>query len=525
MFYLCVVLMSNVLYRRYRPQTFSEIIGQEHICDVLKSAVLKDMVSHAYLLMGPRGLGKTSTARIIAKALNCNSLTKEGDPCNKCENCKAIANGNFFDLIEVDAASNRGIDQIRELREKISFQPTVGRKKVYIIDEVHMLTKEAFNALLKTLEEPPSHVVFVLATTEGYKLPATILSRCQRFDFRLASGDMIEKHLLNVLKKEKRKVSSEGLQIISRLAKGSYRDALSLLDVVLSGSNGDVGDEDVRKLLHIPDDTMVYYFLENMLTGDKVKAVGMLSEIYEKGVDLHQFTYMVLETLKSVLIDRSSLEGYKFFDRMTDFDIMRLIRAFVNAEQDLRNSQIPTLPLEMAVWEWGMATSLPAETESQKVSLPSKKAVKNSSTKSTKELDIELDPETNVSIKSEELHKKWKDVVSGIKKYNGHLYAFLNQAEVKNLEKGTLTLTVGFEFHRDRIMSPHSKVAIQSAFEKVFKVKPKIICEVCKDLAQKQIGEVSSKKEVKLEGTPAGSSPSGSADEFAKEVEDIFKDI
>ena len=226
--------MSRVLYRKYRAQNFDELIGQEHITKLLKNAVRKEQLSHAYLFVGSRGTGKTSTARILSKAVNCLDLKKDGNPCNKCEICVSITNGNFLDLIEIDAASNRGIDQIRELKERIEFAPSKGKYKIYIIDEVHMLTNEAFNALLKTLEEPPSHIIFILATTDVHKLPATILSRCQRYDFRLGTELEIEKVLKSVLKSEKLKIEDEALKLVVRNARGSYRDALSLLDVIVN---------------------------------------------------------------------------------------------------------------------------------------------------------------------------------------------------------------------------------------------------------------------------------------------------
>ena len=225
--------MSNVLYRKYRAQNFDELVGQDHITKILKNAIKGDQLSHAYLFVGSRGTGKTTTARVLAKAVNCLKPKKDGNPCNKCEVCLSVSNGTFLDLVEIDAASNRGIDQIRELKERIEFSPVKGKYKIYIIDEVHMLTNEAFNALLKTLEEPPEHIIFILATTDAHKLPPTILSRCQRYDFRLGTEKEIRDTLLMVLKNENINIEEKGLEILVRNARGSYRDALSLLDVVM----------------------------------------------------------------------------------------------------------------------------------------------------------------------------------------------------------------------------------------------------------------------------------------------------
>ena len=222
-----------VYYRKYRPQTLDEIIGQEHIKNALKKAHESNRLSHAYLFAGPKGSGKTSTARILAKMINC----EVGGPCNKCSTCLSITDGSNLDLIEIDAASNRGIDDIRELREKIKLAPTSSKKKVYIIDEVHMLTTEAFNALLKTLEEPPSHVLFILATTDPHKIPQTILSRVQRFDFQAAKEEEIIEYLKNVIKIEKLKISDEALNLIAKKSEGSFRDGLKILDQLSNSTN------------------------------------------------------------------------------------------------------------------------------------------------------------------------------------------------------------------------------------------------------------------------------------------------
>jgi len=222
----------SALYRKYRPQVFEDVIGQEPIVKTLRRAIKSNRVGHAYLFAGPRGVGKTTVARILAKAVNC--LGKGDIPCGKCKNCLDIAQGKFIDLIEIDAASNRGIDEIRELRDKIKFSPSIGRKKVYVIDEVHMLTREAFNALLKTLEEPPEHATFIFATTEVHKVPETVSSRCQRFDFRLGGEKKVAETIEKIAKREKLKLSKEALSLVVRSSGGSYRDAVSALDQLSS---------------------------------------------------------------------------------------------------------------------------------------------------------------------------------------------------------------------------------------------------------------------------------------------------
>jgi len=362
--------MSQVLYRKYRSQTFDELIGQTHITNLLKNAVKQDSLSHAYLFVGSRGTGKTSIARILAKAINCTNQTKDGNPCNKCSVCKSIMEGNFLDLIEIDAASNRGIDQIRELKERIEFLPTEGKYKVYIIDEVHMLTKEAFNALLKTLEEPPSHVIFMLATTDVHKLPATILSRCQRYDFRLGSGDEIARNIKKVAKSENVELEDNALKLLVESAAGSYRDSLSLLDVVVSGrlkdsKNGNsskITEADVRGILGIPDTTMVYYLLEKIVANDVKSALKLINELESKGVNLQQFVKYVLVMLRNILVKKAigelSKTEYGFAIDLSERRVIQLINGFINIDRNLRSAHMPALMLEIFIVE---QTVVPSE--------------------------------------------------------------------------------------------------------------------------------------------------------------------
>src|SRR5215212_44476 len=240
--------MSTALYRKWRSQSFDEVVGQEHVVQTLRNALREGRVAHAYLVAGPRGTGKTSSARILAKALNCSAPEAER-PCNKCPTCIAITEGRMIDLIEIDAASNNGVDDIRELRDKVGFRPSEGRYKIYIIDEVHMLSNSAFNALLKTLEEPPPHARFVLATTEPHKIPATVLSRCQRFDFRRIPAPEIAGHLERIVAAEGFQADHDALLAIARSAQGCMRDAVSLLDQMLSFGSESVTLEQVQQVL------------------------------------------------------------------------------------------------------------------------------------------------------------------------------------------------------------------------------------------------------------------------------------
>lgn len=557
--------MAQSLYRTYRPQTFDEVIGQEHITLLLKNAVAKGKVTHSYLFVGPRGLGKTSVARIFAKALNCENVSKDGNPCNHCSNCNSITNGNFFDLIEIDAASNRGIDQIRELKERIAYQPTQGKFKVYIIDEVHMLTTEAFNALLKTLEEPPKHAIFILATTESYKLPATIVSRCQKYDFRLGSSEMLTECLNNVLKSEKRKMSQDAIRLLVEQATGSYRDLLSLTDVVLSGfvdTDVEITDNVVRQTLGIPDNTMVYYFLDNLVKGDYRKTFDMLNEVYQKGVSIQQFIFTVVNILKQVLIEKTVkglkkkstiVEEFSFLSDLSDVVIFKILKGFLDVEQSVKNSPIPTLPIEILIFEVrNVLESSDVEIVRKTVDKRNEVDVDISLDKGAKSIERkddtlgkgvlsegkpishtkvaevskvkdeipDKDVDTRRGVELEDLSAKWPKVIESIKKYNGHLYAFLNQAQLIGCSEGTLKFKVPFAFHKDRITTVQSKVALQESFSSVFGFKPRIWCKVGKCSNQMAI----TKPAIEIE-KPSEDKEIIKNDSFIKEVEDIFKDL
>jgi len=295
-----------VLYRKYRPRNFSEVIGQEHITEILKNAIKLNRINHAYLFSGSRGTGKTSVARIFAKAINCGDSgagkIAAFEPCNKCAICEEIDSGRSFDLMEIDAASNRGIDEIRALREAVRLHPLRARNKVYIIDEAHMLTKEAFNALLKTLEEPPAHVVFILATTEFEKLPETIVSRLQHFKFRKPSEYMIKKSLENIAKKEKILIDDEALNILSFFADGSFRDAHGMADQILSLNEKKLMGESVRNFFGVPSGVLVREFLSSLFEKNAENAFKTINKVYNQGLDMKMFLKLILRNLRFMLI-------------------------------------------------------------------------------------------------------------------------------------------------------------------------------------------------------------------------------
>ena len=292
--------MHLALYREFRPKTFDEVISQHHIVETLKHQIENGTISHAYLFCGTRGTGKTSCAKIFAKAVNCLN-PKNGSPCGECEVCKKIdANGNL-DIMEIDAASNNRVDEIRDLREKVNYLPSVGKYKVYIIDEVHMLTDSAFNALLKTLEEPPNHIIFILATTEPEKLPATILSRCMRFDFKLASIDDLSNLLEKVLTKTNTTFEPKALELMAKAGKGSVRDTLSVAEMCKAFSNGNITYQAVEECLGLTDDETLAYIAKNIVTKDGGRILEKVDMLYEKGKNMTTLLSDLCDFFKNVL--------------------------------------------------------------------------------------------------------------------------------------------------------------------------------------------------------------------------------
>jgi len=293
-----------VLARKWRPKTFDDLIGQDYITQTLKNAITTGKIAHAFILSGPRGVGKTSTARIVAKALNCiNGPTS--DPCSNCSFCKEISEGKSLDVMEIDAASHTGVNDVREIIENIKYLPTSGKNKIYIIDEVHMLSQSAFNALLKTLEEPPPHVLFILATTEVHKIPVTILSRCQRYDFKKVSVDKIREQLASITSKEEIKIQDETLYIIAQEADGSLRDSLSLMDQLIATFGTDIKHEEALSVLGILDRTLVKSSLEGIIKKDPNFCINVLNQAIEKGISPKRFAEDLLRTLRYALLIRT----------------------------------------------------------------------------------------------------------------------------------------------------------------------------------------------------------------------------
>lgn len=350
-----------VTARKWRPKIFSEVVGQEHITVTLKNSIRNNRIAHAYLFTGPRGVGKTSTARIFAKVLNCLN-PQDAEPCNKCELCESIQSNQSLDIIEIDGASNRGIDEIRTLRESVKYAPTKGKYKIYIIDEVHMLTKESFNAFLKTLEEPPSHTVFIFATTDVHKVPLTIISRCQRYDFRRIQHDIIKKALSEIAEKEYIKIDDKTLSIIAKKADGSLRDAESYFDQVVAFCDKKIEPATVSKMLNLIDED-IYFRISDVVLEKNFKAVfDTTIEIYENGWNFIDFIEGLFEHFRNILtvvLNKNSelieaAEAIKkryldYQDKFTPSDLLRLLNFISKVQQELRYSQNHKLKIEIAL--------------------------------------------------------------------------------------------------------------------------------------------------------------------------------
>ena len=295
----------TALYRKFRPLNFSEMVGQEHITRTLRNQVIEQRVGHAYLFNGGRGTGKTSAAKILARAVNCLN-PKDGEPCNECEICKAILSGSLTDVVEMDAASNNSVEDIRAIRDEVNFLPTRAKYRVYIIDEVHMLSTGAFNALLKTLEEPPEHVKFILATTEPQKLPATILSRCQRFDFKRISTQDIIKRLEIICKESNIQISKEALELIAILSEGAMRDAISILERCAAEQTEEINEDKVRDLVGIPKITYINKLAKGIINKEPEEAINIVNTILEEGKDIDNFLWELIKYIKDILVYKST---------------------------------------------------------------------------------------------------------------------------------------------------------------------------------------------------------------------------
>jgi len=521
------------LYRKWRPQTFEEVVGQVHITRTLANAIQQNRVAHAYLFCGPRGTGKTTVAKIVAKAVNC----AEGPtptPCNNCHICEQITNGSCVDVLEIDAASNRGIDEIRSLREKVHFAPTEGRKKVYIIDEVHMLTPEAFNALLKTLEEPPSHVIFILATTEPHKVLPTILSRCQKFDFRrILVSDMV-KHLRRIADAEEIKINEAALPLIAKQAQGSLRDAIGTLDQLSSFTGKSVKMDDVTTLLGLIDLDLLFEITDIISRRDITDALFFVDRLLESGRDIRQFTKELTEYFRNLFLIQNAHDPDEIinttpesFARMQaqvhhfqPFEVVRFMEILSQAHNEMRWNPNARLLLEMALvktikldvglslegllyrieelekriqdtgykiqnaklpgvrhqenkGEIGKIKDLKPQQEDVAGASESRTIVKKEVKPNIKQPGAE-----GRKVDIEKVKRAWPVILERVKKKKIPTYALLLECKPSKVEGEAIILefSEGANFHKNEVEKPPNLAIVQQSLKEILEVDVEILC-------------------------------------------------
>ncbi len=477
-------------YLKYRPQTLDELIGQDNVKSVLKGAFQNNKLSHAYLFVGPRGTGKTSTARILAKMVNCQD---KNPPCNKCEICTSITDGSNLDLIEIDAASNRGIDDIRSLRDRIKLSPTSALKKIYIIDEVHMLTQEAFNALLKTLEEPPSHALFILATTEVQKVPQTILSRVQRLDFKLATMAELNQALERIAKQEKLELDSEVVQVLVQKADGSFRDGVKLLDQVSSSGNKITLDQ-LKDSIRSSGFEDLIQILDSLTEKNATLALGQVNKLMENGADPKEAILSLMELLRKLVFVKNGLEQlvqpsysdsrYQLLkplaEKFLPEQLVSCLDLLQTALEKLKTASIPSLPLELAVVQaCGFGKSSGEVKVVEKVVV--QKVVEQIPVEQPKITDEKKEIEQKPEIKVKEvesvpvnpsedmikLKEKWNFVLETIKPYNFSLEALLRSVNITEVGEQSVVIEVPYSFHQRILEAPKNRDLLESVLSDV----------------------------------------------------------
>lgn len=500
--------MYQALYREYRPNTFDEILGQEHITTTLKHQVVNNNLSHAYLFSGTRGTGKTSAAKVLSRAINCLD-PKEGNPCNKCENCIALLEETVMDVIEMDAASNNGVDDIRDLKDKVIYPPSKVKYKVYIIDEVHMLSKGAFNALLKTLEEPPRHLVFILATTEKEKLPQTIISRCQRFDFKRVSINDIVKNMKNISEKLHIEVADKALNLIARNADGAMRDALSLLDQCISYGDKKIEYDDTIDILGIANKDLLFNLVDSIISKDLEEVLKMVDTIIQDGKDINQFIKDIINHIRDLLIVKTSKNPQDILES-PDIDLLleqsknidtsfylNALDILTDAQNKAKWATQPRIILEVALVNILNMESvslierikrLEEKLNNLDVSNLQTKSVQGKETakpetmkpkepKKPEDKRIEKIPkiEAKANLDSKELNfdiveKEWPKILQNIKNKKINIYALIIEGEPLKLDNNMITIGYdeNFGFHKEAINSNQNKEFVEEVVSNFF---------------------------------------------------------
>ncbi len=495
-------MTAQALYRKWRPATFDEVVGQEHVTQTLRNAIASGHISHAYLFAGPRGTGKTSVARILAKAVNCLAEDPAARPDNTCPMCRAIQEGRLLDLIEIDAASNTGVDDVRDLRDKINFAPTEARYKVYIIDEVHMLSTAAFNALLKTLEEPPPHAIFVLATTEAHKIPATVLSRCQRFDFRRLPLADIVSHLTTLVQREGVQVEPEALMLIARQATGSLRDAISLLDQLISAPGDTITLAQAQAVLGTATSQAVEQLADAWLRNDAALGLHLINTAVDRGADARQLARQVVEYLRGLLliklggdshlIDAPAEARQVMEEQARRAQVPRLvaaIRQFNEALQELKGGWQPQLPLELAfVQSLSLdQTAAPAqgagEEQPQEAPLPVQRPAPQPPVQAGAPVASAAPsppPPGGGALTLADIRARWRQVLAAAKKRHPGVEALFREGTPIALEGNALV--VGFEpiwsLIKEKADQPQSRTAFEAALSEVLGRPLGVRCQI-----------------------------------------------
>jgi DNA polymerase III subunit gamma/tau len=490
-----------VFYRKYRPQTIEEL-DSKSVRDKLNSVLRGPSIPHAFLFTGPKGLGKTSTARIVAKSLNCEKKGKGIEPCNKCQQCISITNGTNMDILEIDGASNRGIDEIRDLREKIKLSPMSASKKVYIIDEVHMLTTEAFNALLKTLEEPPSHVVFVLCTTEPQKVPSTILSRCLRIQFKRATEEELIRSFERIVKSEKLKAEKEALQLIANFSDGSFRDGVKILEeMALIAKDKKITKELVEKNYSIASTQyQIAQIIKSLENKDVKSGFDVIAKLTSEGVEMGYFMQGLIETLHNSLLHKAGVENILGTGLILDnskleiFEIKKLIELLSEAKNELKFAVLPQIPLELVIVEWSALLDRGPVPTFPPVSTPSTSSqVRAAGIPSSRTTPQAVDIGAASSIKTKPINVTqqdlskysengalWTALIDNVKNQNHSVAGVLRGCTIKSYDGKILLLETNFKFHKEKLSEIKTMELLNKACKEVTKKNVKIEVELKK---------------------------------------------
>ena len=478
--------MSYLVFsRKFRPERFGEVAGQEHVTETLERALEAGRIGQAYLFSGPRGIGKTTIARIFAKALNCHEGIKPV-PCNKCPSCLEISKSSSIDVFEIDGASNRRIEEVRDLRENVKFSPARDRFKIYIIDEVHMLTTEAFNALLKTLEEPPSHVKFIFATTAPNKIPLTIISRCQRFELRPIPAGTISKMLSRIAKQEKIKVEKSALEAIAGLASGSMRDAESIFDQLSCSAEGTLKKADVDSMLGIiPEETYISLG-QAVIESDTLGALQIAGRVIDEGKDVEQFVKAWINYWRDMLmvkagcrelveLPESSLSRIeKQAESFTREEILKIIEIMFSTDELIKRTSSSRIPLEIAAAELTMLKAAGGEGNPVKEHAAAPPPAEGAAREEAPVQDGTAGPEAELT--REALLNSWPEILENVKKESARVHAFLLEGKPTGVKEDGINVSFSKKFHMDSCGKKENKQMIEGVIGKIFNKKLAVNC-------------------------------------------------